>query len=197
MAKQTIDIGTVANDGTGDPLRTAMTKTNDNFTELYQVGGWGNYKDAATTPATQSITTTPSLMQVDGAGATSNSDYLPGEIRGVSELWDNVNDKILPINIGDSYEVRVDITVTAKSGSAGTIYLQLDIGGAATPTIVVVEEDIVISKTVPFIVSIPFPIFCLSTFKTNGGQIFLTADTGTITIGDRGISIYRLSSGGL
>lgn len=35
MAKQTIGIGTAANDGTGDPLRTAFTKANDNFTELY------------------------------------------------------------------------------------------------------------------------------------------------------------------
>lgn len=35
MAKQTISLGTAANDGTGDPLRTAFTKTNANFTELY------------------------------------------------------------------------------------------------------------------------------------------------------------------
>jgi len=35
MAKQTINIGTAANDGTGDPLRTAFTKINANFTELY------------------------------------------------------------------------------------------------------------------------------------------------------------------
>ena len=35
MAKQTINIGTTANDGTGDPLRTAFDKINDNFTELY------------------------------------------------------------------------------------------------------------------------------------------------------------------
>ena len=34
MAKQVIDIGSVANDGTGDPLRTAFDKVNDNFTEL-------------------------------------------------------------------------------------------------------------------------------------------------------------------
>lgn len=39
MAQQTINIGTVANDGTGDPLRTAFDKTNDNFTELYAMGG--------------------------------------------------------------------------------------------------------------------------------------------------------------
>ena len=35
MAQQTIGIGTLPNDGTGDPLRTAFDKTNDNFTELY------------------------------------------------------------------------------------------------------------------------------------------------------------------
>lgn len=35
MAKQTIIIGAVAGDGTGDPLRTAMDKANQNFTELY------------------------------------------------------------------------------------------------------------------------------------------------------------------
>ena len=31
MAKQTINIGSSPNDGTGDPLRDAMDKTNDNF----------------------------------------------------------------------------------------------------------------------------------------------------------------------
>lgn len=35
MAKQTINIGSAANDGTGDSLRDAGGKINDNFTELY------------------------------------------------------------------------------------------------------------------------------------------------------------------
>ena len=35
MAKQTIGIGATDDDGTGDPLRTAFDKVNDNFTELY------------------------------------------------------------------------------------------------------------------------------------------------------------------
>lgn len=37
MAKQTINIGTIANDGTGDPLRNAFTKVNSNFTEAYAI----------------------------------------------------------------------------------------------------------------------------------------------------------------
>lgn len=35
MAKQSIGIGTTANDGTGDALRTAFDKVNDNFDEVY------------------------------------------------------------------------------------------------------------------------------------------------------------------
>ena len=35
MAKQTINVGTVANDGTGDNLRDSFIKTNDNFSEVY------------------------------------------------------------------------------------------------------------------------------------------------------------------
>lgn len=35
MAKQSIGIGSAANDGTGDPLRTAFDKVNDNFDEVY------------------------------------------------------------------------------------------------------------------------------------------------------------------
>lgn len=35
MAKQTINIGTLPNDRSGDPLRVAFAKTNENFNELY------------------------------------------------------------------------------------------------------------------------------------------------------------------
>jgi len=35
MAKQTVNLGSSANDGIGDPLRTAFDKINDNFDELY------------------------------------------------------------------------------------------------------------------------------------------------------------------
>jgi len=39
MAKQTINIGAAANDKSGDPLRTAFSKTNSNFNELYALVG--------------------------------------------------------------------------------------------------------------------------------------------------------------
>lgn len=45
MSQQVINIGGSANDGTGDPLRTAFTKINTNFSELYAKGAAGSNLD--------------------------------------------------------------------------------------------------------------------------------------------------------
>lgn len=47
MAQQTVNIGASANDGTGDALRTAFDKINDNFTELYSVTAAGSGNNVA------------------------------------------------------------------------------------------------------------------------------------------------------
>ena len=39
MAKQSLGIGSSANDGTGDTLRAAADKVNDNFAEIYTLIG--------------------------------------------------------------------------------------------------------------------------------------------------------------
>ncbi len=43
MAQQTLGLGTSANDGTGDTLRVAMDKVNDNFTEIYASPLFNNF----------------------------------------------------------------------------------------------------------------------------------------------------------
>jgi hypothetical protein len=42
MVKKIINTGTEGNDATGDPIREAFTKTNENFTELYSFIGKGD-----------------------------------------------------------------------------------------------------------------------------------------------------------
>ena len=42
MARQTLNIGTAANDGTGDNLRVGGDKINDNFSEIYSAFGDGS-----------------------------------------------------------------------------------------------------------------------------------------------------------
>ena len=44
MAREVIDVGVAANDGSGEPLRNAMIKVNNMFEELYSdlgTTGWG------------------------------------------------------------------------------------------------------------------------------------------------------------
>lgn len=195
MAQQVINNGTTAGDGTGEILFSAFDKTNDNFTDIYKVAGWANYAQSAAT--TQTITTTDSKLLIDGGGAASNSSYLPLEIRGISELWDTVNNKITPISIGDGYTMRLDLTISAKTGSPNGLDFSLDIGGGLAPSNVFIERVISTLKATPYRVSVAFPFYTLSDFKTNGGQIFLKTDTGTLTIAIRELSIHRISSGTL
>ena len=56
MAIQTVNIGGVANDGTGDTLRSAGTKINANFTELYTLlGGNANTLSTQVTLGTDGV----------------------------------------------------------------------------------------------------------------------------------------------
>ena len=55
MARKIVDIGVSGNDGTGDSIREAFRKTNENFQELYAVfgqGGFLKFTDLADTPDT-------------------------------------------------------------------------------------------------------------------------------------------------
>ena len=57
MARLIIDTGVVGNAATGDTLRTAMTKANDNFSELYT-------DLAATTSVSYTHLTLPTILLV-------------------------------------------------------------------------------------------------------------------------------------
>ena len=55
MAKQFVNIGIEGNDGTGDSIRDAFNKVNENFTELYAVFGQGgqiSFTSLSDTPST-------------------------------------------------------------------------------------------------------------------------------------------------
>ena len=198
MARQIVGIGSTPNDGTGDPLRDSFDKTNDNFEELYNIHGWGYYQDQETAPATQVFDGTPQQLLIDGAGANSESGYLPRQIRGSSELW--TSDKITPIELGDSYNVRLDIEVTATTSNPTRFDVSLDIGTTPDGTggagsILIVERSTTLKTGTPQKYSLGFPIFCLSTFLSNGGTFWISVNSGTMTVAGRGIVLVRTSKG--
>lgn len=70
MAKQNINLGTVANDGTGDTIRDSFDKCNDNFDELYAA-------DAALgSAAAEDVGAFATAAQ----GATADTAVQPGDI---------------------------------------------------------------------------------------------------------------------
>ena len=147
MAKQSIGIGSSANDGTGDPLRTAFDKINDNFDELYGTTAEANdlIEDA-----------TPQLggdLDVNGrriTSARSNEDIilLPNGTGGVLASAVRLqgttisSDDSSLITIGEAFQVNgatnIDGAVTATS--------TLNVTGVATFTATpVFSSDITLS----------------------------------------------------
>ncbi|MEK9697525.1 MAG: hypothetical protein VW270_17300 [Candidatus Poseidoniales archaeon] len=80
MAKQTINVGTGPNSGTGDNLRSAFDKTNDNFDEVYAAGPVStNVQISGTTISTTSTNANLTLLP-DGIGnIVTSADVVPDE----------------------------------------------------------------------------------------------------------------------
>jgi hypothetical protein len=66
MGQQTINVGTTANDGTGDTLRDSFVKVNDNFTEVYNLANpsivASSYVDGTAITGTTTETLSRSLL---------------------------------------------------------------------------------------------------------------------------------------
>ena len=70
MAKDLIDIGTTANDNTGDPIRTAFNKANLMFTELYDDDAGDVNSITATAPIVRDSATGAVTISLANAGVT-------------------------------------------------------------------------------------------------------------------------------
>ena len=72
MAYQSVDIGSVADDGTGDNLRVAIDKINDNFLEIYTlIGDESSLTSGISATATVVTLTAPTISGVVGGTQTS------------------------------------------------------------------------------------------------------------------------------
>ena len=89
MAKQTVQIGTTTNDNTGDPLRTAFDKINDNFDEIYIAGPVSsNVTISSNTVSTSTgdLTITADSSQVIVTGDLFISGKITGDDSSILEI---------------------------------------------------------------------------------------------------------------
>jgi hypothetical protein len=120
MAKQVINIGTTANDGTGDPLRTAFDKVNDNTTELYAGQSLSIVSDILT------------LTRADGTTSTVDlSSYLDEDARAISSGTLNGVTGIVTFTRDDASTFTLDLSallddtniVTSVNSQTGAVSL--------------------------------------------------------------------------
>lgn len=155
--------------------------------------GWAFYSDEELSD--QTFDGTPAVLTIDGGGSILNQ-YLPNSIRMTSdELWDVVENKITPISIGDSYQIRLTMELISSSSNPTRADIVLDIGDQPGISNAIVTRSITLKNANPQTISVSFNIFTLTTFLANGGRFFISANSGSITVRARDILINRLSSG--
>lgn len=120
MAKQLVNIGTTANDGTGDPIRDAFDKVNDNFTELYQA--LGDDTDLGFTLDSDGNIDITNNLNVSGGLTVTGNTTLNGETITIGDGSDGattVNGATLTINpsttVDDNLTVNGDFAVNTDT----------------------------------------------------------------------------------
>lgn len=136
MAKQTVNIGTEANDGTGDPLRDAFDKLNDNFDEVYANDFVTNARvaadavdseqiaDAAVDEVHLNATNSPTdgyVLTYDSGGGFTWEQKFDGDITsivagdGLTGTSLDSDDATLNVGAGDGITVNDDDVALASS----------------------------------------------------------------------------------
>ena len=128
MARKIIDTGTLGNPATGDSLRTAMTKINTNFEELYV----GNGADGQ---LTTSVTNGDISIQPNGTGTV--------EIDGISVNSDNIT----------SLTTNSSVTITGN-GTAGVDIEGISVNGttisSSDSSTININENLIVDGTGTF-----------------------------------------------
>ena len=159
MAQQTLNIGSNANDGTGDTLRVAMNKVNENFTEVYSAPGItvdslsfsGNEISATRSnddivfkPAGSGAVSFPAIRingnNIEATRSNDNINLLPSGTGSVVFGAIKINgtslssDDSTTININDNLIVDGTATIsgTARFTGAVNVGSTLDVAGNTT-----------------------------------------------------------------
>lgn len=127
MAQQAINLGSSANDGTGDTFRAAFDKVNDNFTELYAAGGGDldmilvGQTGTATTGSTWTYTTDVANVDVTGLGGY---DIIEGIVRNVSASSSGQRAIIVGTGAGPTYYTTSGdyVNVPASGSESNTLF---------------------------------------------------------------------------
>jgi hypothetical protein len=180
MAKQEINVGTTANDGTGDPIRDAFIKVNDNFDDVYSFTGWESKLDIVNTITL--LASTNNLMNISGGITDGNNDLT---------LMDAVGN-ITPITLNDILVIDFSCTFITPSGTNNYVYVFLQVGGGGTYRATTHQLIKGAGNDDFFSVSWSLPVG--ADFLANGATIFLDPNVN-VNYKDRYLIVSRTHKG--
>ena len=145
MARQNINIGTTANDGTGDDLRVAMEKVNDNFIEVY-AGTLAATTLEFTDNNILSTGTNDAIVFIPNGTGTVDFPAIRIDDNNIKGLRSNENLRIIPNGTGGiKLDASTDITgALGVTGLATVGSLKFSSGSTITS---ILDEDTMTSDS--------------------------------------------------
>lgn len=127
MAKQVINVGINANDGTGDPIRDAFVKVNDNFTELYSddtgdVGSITAIAPIARNVATGDVTISLNDSGITNAKMAANSVDSAQYVDGSIDTIHIADDQITYAKLGAEFTTSAAVAALAIDFSSAQVF---------------------------------------------------------------------------
>ena len=151
----TINVGTTANDGTGDPLRTAFIKVNQNFS--YHQAQLA-LKSPLASPTFTGTVILPATTSIGNVSATEIS-YLDN---AASNIQTQLNDT-----------TTLDLNLNAQTGTSYTLVIGDNYG------MVTLSNANAITLTVPPNSSVAFPVGAnITIVQTGAGQVTVSPGSG-------------------
>ena len=216
MAKQTLNIGTLANDGTGDTLRDGGDKIQDNFNELYTALGGDTVKIAIGSPTANQILKYNAGTSVfePSSDANDNTTYTVSaetsgsdasiRLTGSDASTDNVNlvsGTGINIDRTDADNITINNTVTnttyatsIQSVTAGSKELRLSGSNSVNDDITITEgSGIVLTSSNDAQLTITSVSLQQFDFTAGDGTNYTVQGSGLLTAGenDPQLFVYR------
>ena len=148
MAKQLINIGSSANDGTGDSLRSAFDKVNDNFNELYGAGAAGTNVDitgnSITTVNTNgNLTLAPNgtgKVVVDTGNVLNLTDHNDNALVYTNSNGDLTSSTMITYNSATGEFLVEDISIQGATISSTNSNENITLDPAGTGSVIVASD---------------------------------------------------------
>ena len=161
MAYQALGLGSSANDGTGDDLRTGGDKINDNFVEVYTLLGTGSaLSSGISANATKVTLAAPDITGVVGGtqtSATITTLTTEGIQNATGELEITAANQVVEIQGGGSNSGAITLNceqnshgqkIQAQPHSAGVTNTMLLPAGASSTLVSLVSADTLTNKSI-------------------------------------------------